>query len=198
MSATAAPAASDRSDVRTVTVGGALVGAITAGAVVLVVATSRLLAGSARAGGVEALLVRVVAPAVRPPRGWPGAPPVGTGGAFPPVLAASAPAPPAPKSWRAGAPRRAPLARPSARGPRLAAHADPSVERILRGTLGWGGARHPPDASLRDAGRRRGGRGAVRVRRPRGVGALHAPRATPLVASHGATRIGRAPGHCGR
>jgi len=61
MSATAAPAASDRSDVRTVTVGGALVGAITAGAVVLVVATSRLLAGSARAGGVEALVVLVAA-----------------------------------------------------------------------------------------------------------------------------------------
>jgi hypothetical protein len=61
MSATAAPAASDRSDVRTVTLGGAVVGAITAGAVVLVVATSRLLAGSARAGGIEALVVLVAA-----------------------------------------------------------------------------------------------------------------------------------------
>lgn len=57
MSATAAPAASDRSDFRTVTVGGALVGATTGVAVVLVVAASRLLAGSAVAGGVEALLV---------------------------------------------------------------------------------------------------------------------------------------------
>jgi hypothetical protein len=62
MLATAAPAASDRSDVRTVTVGGALVGATTALAVVLVVATSRLLAGSPSvAGGVEALVVLVAA-----------------------------------------------------------------------------------------------------------------------------------------
>jgi hypothetical protein len=62
MSATAAPAASDRSDVRTVTVGGALVGATTAVAVVLVVAASRLFAGSASvAGGVEALVVLVAA-----------------------------------------------------------------------------------------------------------------------------------------
>jgi hypothetical protein len=61
MSATAAPAASDRSDVRTVTVGGAVVGATTAVAVVLVVATSRLLAGSASVAGVEALVVLVAA-----------------------------------------------------------------------------------------------------------------------------------------
>src|SRR5260370_17293328 len=61
MAARGAPGGSDRSDVRTATVGGALVGAITAGAVVLVVATSRLLAGSARAGGVEALVVLVAA-----------------------------------------------------------------------------------------------------------------------------------------
>src|SRR5229473_5527449 len=62
MSATAAPAASDRSDFRTVTLGGALVGATTGVAVVLVVAASRLLAGSPSiAGGVEALVVLVAA-----------------------------------------------------------------------------------------------------------------------------------------
>jgi hypothetical protein len=62
MSATAAPAASDRSDFRTVTVSGALVGATTAVAVVLVVATSRLLASRPSvAGGVEALVVLVAA-----------------------------------------------------------------------------------------------------------------------------------------
>jgi hypothetical protein len=62
MSATAAPAASDRSDFRTVTTGGAWVGATTAVAVVLVVATSRLLAARASvAGGVEALVVLVAA-----------------------------------------------------------------------------------------------------------------------------------------
>src|SRR5205085_5686240 len=44
MSATAAPAATDRSDFRTVTVGGALVGLVTGVAVVLVVAASRTLA----------------------------------------------------------------------------------------------------------------------------------------------------------
>src|SRR2546430_1441967 len=43
MSATAAPAATDRSDFRTVTVGGALVGLVTGVAVVLVVAASRTL-----------------------------------------------------------------------------------------------------------------------------------------------------------
>lgn len=65
MSATAAPAASDRSDFRTVTVGGALVGAITAVAVVLVVAASRVLATRPSvAGGVEALVVLVAATVV--------------------------------------------------------------------------------------------------------------------------------------
>src|SRR2546427_8305228 len=57
MSATAAPAARDRSDFRTVTTGGALVGVVTGGAVVLVVAASRTLAGGAVREGVEALLV---------------------------------------------------------------------------------------------------------------------------------------------
>src|SRR5260370_10363060 len=62
MSATAAPAASDRSDFRTVTLGGALVGATTGVAVVLVVAASRLRAGSRSfGGGVEALVVLVAA-----------------------------------------------------------------------------------------------------------------------------------------
>jgi hypothetical protein len=62
MSATAAPAASDRSDFRTVTVGGALVGATSAVAVVLVVAASRLLATRPSvAGAVEALVVLVAA-----------------------------------------------------------------------------------------------------------------------------------------
>ena len=61
MSATAAPAARDRSDFRTVTTGGALVGVVTGGAVVLVVAASRTLAGGAVRGGVEALLVLAAA-----------------------------------------------------------------------------------------------------------------------------------------
>src|SRR5437870_9073523 len=61
MSATAAPAARDRSDFRTVTTGGALVGLVTGGAVVLVVAASRTLAGGAVRGGVEALLVLAAA-----------------------------------------------------------------------------------------------------------------------------------------
>src|SRR5438477_3155971 len=62
MSATAT-AAQDRSDFRTVTVGGALVGLVTGVAVVLVVAASRNLAGDAVRGGVEALVV--IAAAVR-------------------------------------------------------------------------------------------------------------------------------------
>src|SRR2546421_10490502 len=57
MSATAAPAPLDRSDFRTVTVGGALVGLVTGVAVVLVVAASRTLAGDAVRGGVQALVV---------------------------------------------------------------------------------------------------------------------------------------------
>jgi hypothetical protein len=57
MSATAAPAAQDRSDFRTVTIGGALVGLVTGVAVVLFVAASRTLAGDAIRGGVEALVV---------------------------------------------------------------------------------------------------------------------------------------------
>jgi hypothetical protein len=57
MSATAAPAAQDRSDFRTVTIGGALVGLVTGVAVVLFVAASRTLAGDAVRGGVEALVV---------------------------------------------------------------------------------------------------------------------------------------------
>jgi len=56
MSATAAPA-QDRSDFRTVTTGGALVGLVTGVAVVLFVAASRTLAGGAVREGVEALLV---------------------------------------------------------------------------------------------------------------------------------------------
>src|SRR5881275_3591368 len=60
MSATAT-AAQDRSDFRTVTVGGALVGLVTGVAVVLVVAASRNLAGDAVRGGVEALVVLAAA-----------------------------------------------------------------------------------------------------------------------------------------
>ena len=56
MSATAAPA-QDRSDFRTVTTGGALVGLVTGVAVVLFVAASRTLAGGVAREGVEALLV---------------------------------------------------------------------------------------------------------------------------------------------
>jgi hypothetical protein len=58
MSATVAPAASDRSDFRTVTVGGAKIGVMTAVAVVAFIAASRLLPiGSGMQGGVEALIV---------------------------------------------------------------------------------------------------------------------------------------------
>ena len=57
MSATAATPAQDRSDFRTITLGGALVGLVTGVAVVLVVAASRNLAGDAVRGGVEALVV---------------------------------------------------------------------------------------------------------------------------------------------
>ena len=57
MSATAATPAQDRSDFRTVTLGGGLVGLVTGVAVVLVVAASRNLAGDALRGGVEALVV---------------------------------------------------------------------------------------------------------------------------------------------
>src|SRR5438270_9592830 len=56
MSATAAPAP-DRSDFRTVTMGGALVGVVTGVAVVLVVAASRTLAAGVALGGVQALVV---------------------------------------------------------------------------------------------------------------------------------------------
>jgi hypothetical protein len=58
MSATAAPVASDRSDFRTVTVGGAKLGVATAIAVVAFLAAARLVPVSAgMRGGVEALIV---------------------------------------------------------------------------------------------------------------------------------------------
>jgi len=57
MSATAAPAPSDRSDFRTVTTGGAAVGVLTAVAVVAFLAASRLLPDVR--GGVESLIVLV-------------------------------------------------------------------------------------------------------------------------------------------
>jgi hypothetical protein len=60
MSATAAPA-QDRSDFRTVTTGGALVGLVTGVAVVLFVAVSRTLTGGAVRDGVEALVVLAAA-----------------------------------------------------------------------------------------------------------------------------------------
>jgi len=57
MSATATPATQDRSDFRTVTTGGALVGVATGVAVVLFVAASRTFTAAALRGGVEALVV---------------------------------------------------------------------------------------------------------------------------------------------
>jgi len=65
MSATAAPLASDRSDFRTVTVGGARIGVATAVAVVAFLAASRLvpIAGGLR-GGVKALIVLATGMAV--------------------------------------------------------------------------------------------------------------------------------------
>jgi len=56
MSATAAPAP-DRSDFRTVTMGGVLIGVVTRVAVVLVVAASRTLTAGVAVGGVQALVV---------------------------------------------------------------------------------------------------------------------------------------------
>jgi len=56
MSATAAPAP-DRSDFRTVTLGGVLIGVVTGVAVVLVVAASRTLVAGIAVGGVQALVV---------------------------------------------------------------------------------------------------------------------------------------------
>ena len=58
MSVTAAPVASDRSDFRTVTVGGAKLGVATAIAVVAFLAAARLVpVGAGMRGGVEALIV---------------------------------------------------------------------------------------------------------------------------------------------
>src|SRR2546426_9890853 len=75
MSATAAPLASDRSDFRTVTVGGATLGVATAVAVVAFLAASRLvpIAAGAR-GGVQALIVLAAGVAVAfLPAQWPAA-----------------------------------------------------------------------------------------------------------------------------
>ncbi len=58
MSATAAPAATDRSDFRTVTISGAKIGGLTAVAVVLFLAVSRFVpATGGMRGGIEALIV---------------------------------------------------------------------------------------------------------------------------------------------
>src|SRR3989449_7263269 len=76
MSATAAPVASDRSDFRTVTVGGAKLGVATAVAVVAFLAASRLvpITGGLR-GGVEALIVLAAGVAVAfLPAQWTAAP----------------------------------------------------------------------------------------------------------------------------
>src|SRR2546428_1033835 len=82
MSATAAPLASDRSDFRTVTVGGATLGVATAVAVVAFLAASRLvpIAAGARGGG-PALIVLAAgggrplfSPPMAPPRGTRGIP----------------------------------------------------------------------------------------------------------------------------
>src|SRR5439155_1654171 len=89
MSVTAAPVVSDRSDFRTVTVGGAQLGVATAVAVVAFLATSRLVpipAGrvlpAVAATIVVALIVRLSGVAVELP--------VATGGAFTVVVAALA------------------------------------------------------------------------------------------------------------
>src|SRR3989449_9599999 len=88
MSATAAPLASDRSDFRTVTVGGATLGVATAVAVVAFLAASRLVPVPAGARGGGPALIRLaagVAAALLPPprtpapgtQGTPGAPATG-------------------------------------------------------------------------------------------------------------------------
>jgi hypothetical protein len=64
MSATAAPAQSDRSDFRTVTVGGAKLGVITAFAVVVFLAASRVVPSGVLRSGVEALIVLAAGVAV--------------------------------------------------------------------------------------------------------------------------------------
>src|SRR2546428_14126609 len=84
MSATVAPAASDRSDFRTVTVGGAKIGVATAIAVVAFLAALRLvpIAGGLR-GGVLVLIVLAagLAAAFLPPAWAPARPPEGVAGA---------------------------------------------------------------------------------------------------------------------
>src|SRR5919198_811534 len=64
MSATATPTRSDRSDFRTVTVGGAKLGVITALAVVVFLAAARVVPAGALRSGVEALIVLAAGVAV--------------------------------------------------------------------------------------------------------------------------------------
>jgi hypothetical protein len=64
MSATATPTRSDRSDFRTVTVGGAKLGVITALAVVVFLAAARFVPAGALRSGVEALIVLAAGVAV--------------------------------------------------------------------------------------------------------------------------------------
>jgi hypothetical protein len=75
MSATAAPTRSDRSDFRTVTTGGALIGVATAVAVVAYLAVSRLVPiGGGLRGGLEALIVLATGVTVAfVPAQWTGA-----------------------------------------------------------------------------------------------------------------------------
>ncbi|HVH08275.1 MAG TPA: hypothetical protein VM736_00630 [Gemmatimonadales bacterium] len=73
MAASTAPARTDRSDFRTVTTGGALVGAGIGVAVVLVVATSRLRGGPARDGVAALVVLAASVVAALLPAQWTGA-----------------------------------------------------------------------------------------------------------------------------
>src|SRR5207253_797849 len=201
MSATATPA-QDRSDFRTVTLGGALVGLVTGVAVVLVVAASRTRAGDAVRGGVEGR-PRSAAARCRPSParsswrrspGWLASP-----SRSPPPPAGrslsssrrspSSPSPARDSGWDG---RRAPLARPSAGRRGVARDAGPGLGRVLRGTVGrrpGGDALHQSPDHAR-GGRCRGRR--VRLHDPRHLGPLHAPCAAPPLAPYGSAYVGGA------
>src|SRR2546426_12085191 len=97
MSATAAPVASERSDFRTVTVGGAKLGVATAVAVVAFLAASRLvpIAAGLRGGGTALLVLAARLGGAFPPPPW--AAPPGPGG----LPGAPAPGPAGPRRVQA-------------------------------------------------------------------------------------------------
>src|SRR5436305_1960717 len=142
MSATAAPAP-DRSDFRTVTMGGVSIGVVTGVAVVLLGAAARCPPSPARSSW----------------RRSPGSP---SPSRSPPSRAARSPSSsrrsassPSPARDSGSDGRRAPLARPSPGRRWVAAHAGAGMGRVLRGALGRRTARYPVQQSPADARRGR-------------------------------------------